>query len=146
MYIICVWVCVRIQYICVHTHTRSLRYNTHYTVVYYFIIKKKWRRVQLLLYYYKMRSPYSLMAVANTHHHVIVRACIMNPSAHDIGRYIQYNIIIPQVHVDDDDDDNITTTKRTTTLLPEAKKIRLPIIHIIIYIDDILCAYNTHLP
>jgi len=62
------------------------------------------------------------MAVANTHHHVIVRPRIINPCTR--YRYKQY---ISKVHDDDndedddyDDDDNITTTKRTT-ILPEAK-------------------------
>jgi len=73
-----------ILYIGIHTHTHTLRYNTHCTVVYYFIIKR-WRRVQLLLYYYKTRGPYSLMAVANTHHHVIVRPSIIKPCTRCIG-------------------------------------------------------------
>lgn len=60
------------------------------------------------------------MAVANTHHHVIVRPRIINSCTR--YRYTRY---ISKVHDDDgdddyDDDDNITTTKRNT-ILPEAK-------------------------
>lgn len=68
-----------------HTHTQphhKVQYTLHRGLLFYII--KRWRRVQLLLYYYKTRGPYSLMAVANTHHHVIVRAYI-NPSTRYTG-------------------------------------------------------------
>jgi len=74
------------------------------------------------------------MAVANTHHHVIVRPRIINPCTR--YRYTRYNII-SKVHDDDDDDDyddddNITTTKRTT-ILPEAKNSGYLYLYIIMY-------------